>query len=238
MRVQYAAENRLYGSRSATVRRYARSGPAVAATGRRGAFVDGERVDLRDDDGLAGRRGRRDSLRRPLLEAAVARDVERDRPRACRQRHRLVRVRVDRMLPVLLVPVGHLRVLVHVLDDLPPADAGVVRAEGDLAHLRCVGDDAHLGAAEIVSPEILEPHAGDEEQQPLVALAVLVVARAEPAAELAAALFVELVQQIDETEAGGRLQRLVVAQQTERGLREGERAAARAVGNRDASLST
>ena len=104
------------------------------------------------------------------------------------------------MLAVLLVPVRDLRVLVHVLDDLPPADAGVVGAEGDLAHLRRVGNDAHLGAAEIVGPEILEPHAGDEHQQPLVAFAIAVVARAELAAELAAALLVELVQQID---AGG-----------------------------------
>ena len=55
----------------------------------------------------------------------------------------------------------------HLLDDVPPADAGVVGAEADLAHLRAVRDDAHLGAAEVVVEEILEPHAGDEEHAPL-----------------------------------------------------------------------
>jgi hypothetical protein len=46
----------------------------------------------------------------------------------------------------------------HLLDDVPPADAGVVGAEADLPHLRAVRDDAHLGAAEVVVVEILEPH--------------------------------------------------------------------------------
>ena len=118
----------------------------------------------------------------PLDQPAVRGDLQRDRLRVGGQRHGLARVGVDGVLAVLAVPLGDGRVLVHLLDDLPPADAGVVGAEGDLAHLRRVRDDAHLGAAEVVGPEILEPHAGDEQHQPLVGLAVAVVAarRAPP----------------------------------------------------------
>ena len=83
------------------------------------------------------------------------------------QRQVLV-LRVDRVPPVLRVPLGDGRVRLHLLEDVPPADAGVVRAEADLAHLRAVRDDAHLGAAEVVVEEILEPHPGDEEHAPLV----------------------------------------------------------------------
>src|SRR2546429_8546938 len=43
---------------------------------------------------------------------------------------------VDFMFAVSTIPLGDGRVLVHVLDDLAPADAGVVRAEGDFALLR------------------------------------------------------------------------------------------------------
>ncbi len=56
----------------------------------------------------------------------------------------------------------------HLLDDVAPAHAGVVRAEGDFAFLRGVGNDALLGAAEVVVEEILEPHAGDEEEVPAI----------------------------------------------------------------------
>jgi hypothetical protein len=58
---------------------------------------------------------------------------------------------------------------VHLLDDVAPAHARVVGAEADLAFLRGVGDDALLGAAEVVVEQILEPHAGDEEEVPAVA---------------------------------------------------------------------
>src|SRR5208283_4726463 len=80
---------------------------------------------------------------------------------------------VDFVLAVGLVPFGDSRVLVHVFDDLAPADAGVVGAEADFALLRAVGDDAHFGAAEIVVEEILEPHAGDEEEVPWILRATL-----------------------------------------------------------------
>src|SRR5579859_8034723 len=80
---------------------------------------------------------------------------------------------VDFVFAVVLVPFGDGRVLVHVLDDLAPAYAGVVGAEGDFALLRGVGDDAHFGASEVVIEKILEPHAGDEEEVPRIGLAAL-----------------------------------------------------------------
>src|SRR5258707_8910724 len=81
--------------------------------------------------------------------------------------------RVNLMLAVGLVPLGDGRVLVHVLDDLAPADAGVVRAEGNFALLRGVRNDAHLGAAEVVVGPILKTHPRDEEEVPRVGLAAL-----------------------------------------------------------------
>src|ERR1700679_410196 len=73
---------------------------------------------------------------------------------------------------MLLVPLGEGGGHVHLLDDVAPAYAGVVGAEADLALLRGVRDDALLGAAEVVVEEILEPHAGDEEEVPTVAAAL------------------------------------------------------------------
>src|SRR5262249_46887895 len=71
----------------------------------------------------------------------------------------------DRGAPFRAVPAAQ-RDAVHLLDDLAPADAGVVGAEADLSRLRRVGDDAHLGAAEVVVEEVLEPHPGDRQQPP------------------------------------------------------------------------
>src|SRR5258706_3881255 len=85
----------------------------------------------------------------------------------------LLALGVDFMLAVRLIPLGDGRILVHVLNDFAPAYAGVVRAEGNFALLRGVRNDAHFGAAEIVVKEILEPHAGDEEEVPRVGLAAL-----------------------------------------------------------------
>src|SRR5271167_2300392 len=79
---------------------------------------------------------------------------------------------VDFVFAVVLVPLGNGRVLVHVLDDLAPAYARVVSAEGDFALLRGVGNDAHFGAAEVVVEKILEPHAGDEEEVPRILAAL------------------------------------------------------------------
>src|SRR6267154_372584 len=80
---------------------------------------------------------------------------------------------IDFMLAVRLVPLGHGRVLMHVLDDLPPAHAGVVRAEADLALLRRVRNDAHFRAAEVIVEQILEPHPRDEQEVPGILLAAL-----------------------------------------------------------------
>src|SRR5690349_9417346 len=60
---------------------------------------------------------------------------------------------------------------VHAFDDLSPADAGVVGAEGNLAFLCPIRNDAHFGAAEIVGPEILEPHAFDTQNPPVIGAA-------------------------------------------------------------------
>src|SRR5690348_15468497 len=56
-----------------------------------------------------------------------------------------------------LEPFGGCRAHVHLLDDFPPPDTRIVRAEGDLSHLGRVRDDAHLGAPEVVIEQILEP---------------------------------------------------------------------------------
>src|SRR5205807_2006324 len=79
----------------------------------------------------------------------------------------------DFMPPVLFIPLGQTGGHVHLLHDLAPADAGVVRTEGDLALLGRVWDDALLGAAEVVIEQILEPHAGDHEEGPAVATPLL-----------------------------------------------------------------
>src|SRR5690242_5233564 len=89
------------------------------------------------------------------------------------------------MPAMLLIPLRDGRVLVHVLDDVSPANSRVVRAEGDLAFLRAVRDDAHLGAAEIVVEKILEPHARDEQEVPAVSTPLLDVRFGAIAAHLA-----------------------------------------------------
>ena len=128
----------------------------------------------------------------------------------------------DLVTAVLLVPLGEGGGHVHLLDDVAPAHAGVVGAEADLALLRGVGDDALLGAAEVVVEEVLEPHAGDEEEVPAVGAALLDVFHGAVGGDLAvvaaggAEALVELLQQVLDLEVGGRLVGLVVAEQRER----------------------
>src|SRR4028118_677900 len=108
------------------------------------------------------------------------------------------------MPPVLFVPLGNRRVLVHLLDDVAPTYPRVIGAETDLALLRAVGDDAHLRAAEVVVEQVLEPHAGDEEEVPAVGaarLAVFLLTLAVHAAVLLAGQaerLVELLEQLVE----------------------------------------
>src|SRR5579863_2099122 len=131
---------------------------------------------------------------------------------------------VDLVLAVRLVPLGDGGVLVHVLDNLPPADARVIGAEGDFALLRRIGDDAHFGAAEVVIEQVLEPHAGDKEEVPGVGAAlegILVGAlRARVAVLLLRLLvagegerLVKLLQQVDQGKRGRRLEGPVVLEQ-------------------------
>ena len=72
----------------------------------------------------------------------------------------------DLMTTVLVVPLGQRGGHVHFLDNVAPAAAGVVSAERNLAFLRRVGDDALLGAAEIVIEQVLEPRSGHEQELP------------------------------------------------------------------------
>ena len=89
---------------------------------------------------------------------------------------------------MLLIPLGDGRVLVHVFDDIAPADACVVRAEGNLAFLRAVRDDAHFSATEIVVEEILEPHSSDEQEVPAIGTALFDIVLRAIAADLAVVL--------------------------------------------------
>src|SRR5438067_610070 len=125
---------------------------------------------------------------------------------------------------------------VHLRDDIAPAHAGVLRAEGDLAFLRGVRDDALLGAAEVVVEEVLEPHAGDEEEVPAVLAALLDVVHGSVRGDLAvvasggAEALIELLQQIEDLEVGRGLAGLVVAKQCEANAKDGgELAAGRVV---------
>src|SRR4051794_30654912 len=79
-------------------------------------------------------------------------------PHALRWKRQVLPLRVDGMPSLRAIPIRDARRGFHLLDDLPPANARVVGAKADLAHLRAVRDDAHFGAAEIVVEEILEPH--------------------------------------------------------------------------------
>ena len=110
----------------------------------------------------------------------------------------------------------------HLLDDVAPADAGVVGAEGNLTLLRGIRDDAHLGAAEVVVEQILEPHARDEQEVPAIRAAYLDVPLGSVRADAPiivpsrAERLVEFLQQIDELEVGRRLERVVVLHQRQR----------------------
>src|SRR3990172_13029694 len=112
----------------------------------------------------------------------------------------------------LLVPFVDGGRLVHFLDDVPPTDTGVVGAEGDLAFLGGVGDDALLGTAEVVVEQILEPHPGDEEEVPTVGPSLLDVRQGAIAGDLAVIPtgyvvgLVELLEEGFEREVGRSLE--------------------------------
>jgi hypothetical protein len=74
----------------------------------------------------------------------------------------------DFVPPVFFVPLGEGGRHVHLLDDVPPTHTRVVSAEGNLAFLRRVRNNALLGAPEVVIEQILEPHSGDEQEVPTI----------------------------------------------------------------------
>ena len=84
--------------------------------------------------------------------------------------------RIGCVTAVLFVPLAQARGLVHFLDDLPPADAGVVCAKTNFAFLRSIRNNAHLGAAKIVVKEVLKPHSLNAQHPPIV-VAVRILAR-------------------------------------------------------------
>ena len=141
----------------------------------------------------------------------------------------------DLVPAVLLVPLGERRRHVHLLDDVPPADAGVVGAEGNLALLRRIRNDAHLGAAEVVVEQVLEPHAGDEQEVPAIGPPLLDVRHRAVAGHLAVVLaggaerLVELLHQVGDAEVRRRLERVVVAHQRQRHPGHRQEPAARGV---------
>src|SRR5262249_3007500 len=93
--------------------------------------------------------------------------IEHEVMRLIRHWHRLT-TGENLVTSVLLIPLRDGCILVHVLNDIAPADPGVVGTERNLSFLGAIRDDAHLGAAKIVVEEILEPHAGDKQEIPTV----------------------------------------------------------------------
>ena len=124
----------------------------------------------------------------------------------------------DLVATMLLIPLRHGRVLVHVLDDVSPADSRVVGTEGNLTFLCAVRNDAHLGAAEIVVEEILEPHSGDEQEVPTIRTTLLDIVRGAIAADLAvvfagqAKRLVKLLEELVKRKLRWRLVWIVVLQ--------------------------
>src|SRR5262249_10902328 len=110
---------------------------------------------------------------------------------AFRQTHSLTAGK-DLMAAMLVIPLGECGRHVHLFDDVAPAHAGVVGAEADLAFLRGVRNNALLGAAEVIVVEILEPHAGHEEEVPAVGAASLEVFDG-PLSEAFSSLFIDLL---------------------------------------------
>src|SRR5262249_12578458 len=77
------------------------------------------------------------------------------------------------MLAVRPVPFCNAGCLVHVLDDLSPADSGVVSVERDLTELGRVRNDAHFSPTEVVVEEVLKPHSRNEQEVPWIVAALL-----------------------------------------------------------------
>src|SRR5678815_1714439 len=72
------------------------------------------------------------------------------------------------MTAMLLIPFRHRRILVHILNNIAPANSRVVGTEGDFTFLCTVRNDAHFSAPEVVVKQVLEPHACDKEEVPTI----------------------------------------------------------------------
>ncbi len=131
----------------------------------------------------------------------------------------LLAARKDLVPAVLLVPLGQSRGHVHFLNNVAPAHARVVSAEADLAFLRGVGNDALLGAPEVVIEQILEPHAGDEQEVPAVGAALLDVIHGAVALHAAVVFaggvegLVHFLHHVGDLEVRRRLEGIVVPHQ-------------------------
>src|SRR5580700_5885871 len=124
--------------------------------------------------------------------------------------------------PVLLVPLGKRGRHVHLLNDVPPAHARVVRAERNLAFLRGIRNNALLGPPEVVVEQILKPHPCDEQEVPPVLPTLHHILNAPVRTDLPVILsrsikvLVKLPQQIHQLEMRRRLKRIVILHQTQR----------------------
>src|SRR2546427_7438694 len=125
----------------------------------------------------------------------------------------------DFVPPVLLVPLGERCGHVHLLDDVPPSHAGVVGAERNLAFLCGIRNDALLRPPEIVVEQILEPHAGDEQEVPSVLAPFHNVINRPLRSNLAVVtpshvvVLIELTEQVRQLEMRRRFERIVVLHQ-------------------------
>src|SRR5262245_5371715 len=120
------------------------------------------------------------------------------------------------MFAVLLVPFGDTGRLVHVFNDLPPSDSGVISAERDLPELRRVGNDAHLRPSEVIVEQILEPHSCDEQEVPWIIAPLLDVVHRAIAGDFPVALpgeperLIELSDNVGKRQAGWSAEGVVI----------------------------
>src|SRR6266446_2821101 len=92
------------------------------------------------------------------------------------------------MTTMLFVPFRNGCILVHVLNDIPPADPCIVSTEANLALLCAVRNNAHLRAAEVVIKQILKPHTSDKQEVPTVGAPLFDVLRAAVTPDLSVVL--------------------------------------------------
>src|SRR6266705_7045818 len=131
------------------------------------------------------------------------------------------------MPPILFVPLGQSRSHMHLLDDLTPANTGVVCTERDLTFLSRVRDDALLGAAEVIVEQVLKPHSCYEQKVPPVCATLFDVLNGSITRYLAVILargakgLVEFLQEVRQPEVRRRFVWIIVSHQSERHSRHG-----------------